>query len=399
LATERKAAEVGRQHLLRGEMAAAEKAFGEALAADPKDEHALLGMAKVLTEEGKRVEAIEVCERIADVYVERGREVKAVEVYARVLRLDPGRPESHRKLGELLHRLKRPKEAMAQLKSAAAAFRQRNHGEDDIPTLRRILELTPEPERSASRIELAEALNKIGRKKEALAEYREEARLLEAVAELEIMGNRGSARGGHAHRQLLEVLARVLQLDPGDVDSLLMQARFQLAGSPAKSLSTLQQVLKIDKTNLSALKLLDNAFLALGQTDKAALAYDQISKLDASYGKRVHPDPTSLSAELAQIDAFMAQDLPHKAMEAARSLVGAHPDSFEARMKLKQLFLKVSDTEGAITELSVLVNLAIASSEIGYARTILQELLRLSPGHPRVRECCVQVAERLFARP
>ena len=390
--------EAARGLLKQGDLAQAEKAFLGVLAADAKSEPALLGLAALYTKSGRKKEAIEKCERIADLYVENGRQTKAVEIYARILKLDPNRPQAHAKIGDLLLKLGRPQEAMIAFRKAASVWRERNLG-DDVDTLRRLLEVSPENERTSHRIELADALAKQGKTAQALVELREESRLLEALAELEIMGNRGNTRGGgNAQKNLVKVLQRVTSLDGNDLESYVKLARFLLASAPAKALSALQAALRLDRTNVPALKLLDNAFLALGQTDKALLAFDQLRKVQPAYGERTKRDSAlgRIEGELELIDEFLSKELPHKAMDVARALVAKHPDSYDARLELKELYLKTSDPEGAITELCVVVLQALEQAELPFARAVLQDAMRLNPTHPRVREACVRMAERMF---
>jgi tetratricopeptide (TPR) repeat protein len=87
LAPERPLAHVsiGGIHLRRGDVAAALEAFGEALARSPRDEAALAGHADALVLAGRRVEAAEALDLLADVQEAAGRPAEACDTVRRAL--------------------------------------------------------------------------------------------------------------------------------------------------------------------------------------------------------------------------------------------------------------------------------------------------------------------------
>ena len=387
-----------REHLRGGKLELAETAFRDALVADPKDAAALVGLAQVLTLQGRKTEAIPVIADAAALHAEAGRHDKAIEVYRRVLKLDPQRADVQERLATSLQEAGRQAEALAELRAAAASWAGQGRTADRLRVLARCVEIAPEGERSKVRMEYAEMLHTNGHTKDALAEYREEARLLEAVGVLEIIGNRGSMHGGAAYRLLVEILERIVALDPADVDARLRLGRYQLAGRPARAISTLLSVLAVERRNVRALKLLDHAFLAVGQFDRAALTFDEIRTVDpvAFVGDpNLRDDASQIAPVLAEGDVLLAEGRLDQAREWVRALVIRKPGSIPARLKLQDLYVRTGNIDAAINEISAAVALALEAGDKPHAREVLQTGLKLAPFHPALRESCVRVAENL----
>ena len=387
-----------KEHLRGGKLDLAERAYRDARTADPKDAGALVGLAQVFTLQGKKADAIEVIAQAAALHAEAGRLDKAVEVYRRVLKLDPGRADAQERLATILWDSGKHEEALPELRAAAATYTSKGQATDRLRVLARCVEYAPEAERSKMRVEYAESLQKAGQTKEALVEYRDEARLLEAVGTLEIIGNRGSMHGGAAYRLLVEILERIVALDPADVGARLRLGRYQLAGRPARAISTLLSVLAVERRNVSALKLLDHAFLAVGQFDRAALTFDEIRTVDpvAFVGDpNLRDDASQIAPILAEADALLSEGRLDQAREWVRALVSRKPGSIPARLKLQDLFVRTGNIDAAVAEISAAVALALEAGDKAHAREVLQVGLKLAPFHPALRESCVRVAENL----
>lgn len=387
-----------KEHLRGGKLDLAEQSFRSALAADAKEAAALVGLAQVFTLQGKKADAIQVIADAAALHAEQGKLDKAIEVYRRVLKLDPGRPDIQERLATVLWDSGKHDEALAELKAAAATWTARGQIADRLRVLARCVQYAPEAERSKVRVEYAETLQKANMTKEALVEYRDEARLLEAIGTLDIISNRGSMHGGAHYRLLVEILERIVALDPADVAARLSLGRYQLAGRPARAISTLLSVLSVERKNVKALKLLDHAFLAVGQFDRAALTFEEIRSVDPA---AFHGDPTlrddasQIVKVLAEADALLAEGRLDQAREWVRALVLRKPGSIPARLKLQDLYVRTGNTDAAIGEISAAVALALEAGDKPHAREVLQVGLKLAPFHPGLRESCVRVAENL----
>ena len=393
--------ESAKEHLKRGEHDLAERAFRAALATDPGDGAARVGLAQVLVLLGKKAEAVAECETVAGLYARQGREERAVEVYRRVIKIDAARAESHEKLGELLNRINRRDEGLAALETAAKEYGKQDRPADQLRVMQSLVAVAPEEERGRLRADVAGALLAAGRKDEALAEYREAADDLEGDGgPLAVINGRAKPREAKAYKLLLEVLPKIIAMVPDDLETILRLGRYQMAGRPSLAIATLHMALKIDRQNVAAIKLIDHAFLALGQFERAVVAFDEIRRIDpAAYetDPGYREEVGRLAAVFAEVDVLLggSPERPDQAVQVARHLVTKFPGSIPARLKLKDVLFRLNQLDAAVSEIAFAVGLALEAGDAALAREVLQDGMRRAPSHPKVRELAVRVAESL----
>lgn len=338
---------------------------------------------------------------MAGLYARQGREEKAVEVYRRVLKIDAGRAEAHEKLGELLNRINRREEGLVELEAAATEYGKHGRNADRLRVLQSLVALAPDEERGRLRAAVGGALLAEGRKEEALAELREAANELEGDGgPLAVINGRARPREAKAYKLLLEILPKIVALVPNDLDTILRLGRYQMAGRPSSAIATLHMALKIDRKNVAAIKLIDHAFLALGQFERAVVAFDEIRRIDPT-AYETDPGYREESGRLApvfmEIDVLLSgvPERPDQAVQVARHLVTKFPGSIPARLKLKDVLFRLNQIDAAVAEIAFAVGLALEAGDAALAREVLQEGMRRAPGHPKVRELAVRVAESL----
>ena len=393
--------ESAKEHLKRGEHDLAERAFRDALTADPADGTARVGLAQVLVLQGKKAEAVAECETVAGLYARQGREEKAVEVYRRVIKIDPARAEAHEKLGELLNRINRQGEGLASLETAAAAYGTQDRLADRLRVLQSLVAVAPEEERGRLRADVAGALLIAGKKLEALTEYREAADELEGDGgPLAVINGRSRPREAKAYKLLLEILPKIIAMAPDDIETILRLGRYQMAGRPSSAIATLHMALKLDRNNVAAIKLIDHAFLALGQFERAVVAFDEIRRIDPSAYETdagYREEVGRLAPVFAEVDVLLGgtPERPDQAVQVARHLVTKFPGSIPARLKLKDVLFRLNQLDAAVAEIAFAVGLALEAGDAALAREVLQDGMRRAPGHPKVRELAVRVAESL----
>lgn len=393
--------ESAKAHLKAGEHDLAERAFRDALAADPSDGVARVGLAQVLVLLGKKAEAVAECETVAGLYARQGREEKAVEVYRRVLKIDAGRGEAHEKLGELLNRINRREEGLVELEAAATEYAKGERHEDRLRVLQSLVALAPEEDRGRVRASLGSALLAAGKKSEALQELREAADELEGEGgPLAVINGRARPREAKAYKLLLELLPKIVALVPDDINTILRLGRYQMAGRPSSAIATLHMALKIDRKNVAAIKLIDHAFLALGQFERAVVAFDEIRRIDPTAYETdpgYREEAARFAPAFAEIDVLLSgvPERPDQAVQVARHLATKFPGSIPARLKLKDVLFRLNQVDAAVSEIAFAVGLALEAGDAALAREVLQDGLRRAPGHPKVRELAVRVAESL----
>ncbi|HVO31129.1 MAG TPA: tetratricopeptide repeat protein [bacterium] len=345
-------------------MQAEEQKFRDVLAKNPDDAAARMGLARALLSQGRKVEAAEACEEAASLYVKRDRKDRAVAVYRRLL----------------------------------AIYKQMSRHAERVRVAQRMLELEPDDAHGEVHVALADALADAGDVPAALTLLREEVRMLAAVATLEILSNRASVQQGAAWKRTVTALERICALDRKDVGARIALARYQLLGKPARALATLLEVLTLDRRNVDSLRLIDHAFLAVGQFDRAARTYEEIAAVDPRAfdgNAALRDDGADLQGSFMLIDGAMQAGADEDALKAARALVASQPNRIPARRKLFELELHAKNLDAAMEQLSQAIALAIEAGDTDYGRSMLQMGLRVAPWHAGLREAAVRVTEHL----
>lgn len=323
-----------------------------------------MALARILLAQGRRIEAAEACEDAAAVFVRRERKHRALGVYRRLLGI----------------------------------YKQLGRTEERIRVAKRMLELDPDDVHGEVHVALADAHADAGDVESALAILHDEVRMLEAVAVLEIIGNRASTQKGAAWKRVVGALEKICLLDRKDAASRVKLARYQLLGKPAKALATLLEVLTLDRRNVGALRLIDHAFLAVGQFDKAARTFEEILVVEPAAFDRnsAHRDDgADLAGSFVLIDGTIQAGKFEDALAAARALAEAQPNRIPVRLKLFELFLRAGNQDAAMSELSKAIILALEAGDSDHARLLLQFGFRVAPWHAGLREVAVRVTEHL----
>jgi tetratricopeptide (TPR) repeat protein len=171
-----KALAAAQKFLERGHPDRALAEFVRVVEDDPGDTRTWLRMAEIYARRGQSVQASDIYLRTGELYAGQGALEKAVTVYKNALKLSPGLPQGHERLGGLLEQLGQPAEALQQYSLAATAFQKAGLSVEALPALRRIVALAPE--RVVARIQLAEAASQAGETDEAIGEFKRAAELL-----------------------------------------------------------------------------------------------------------------------------------------------------------------------------------------------------------------------------
>jgi tetratricopeptide (TPR) repeat protein len=171
-----KALAAAQKFLERGQPERALAEFVRVVEDDPGDTRTWLRMAEIYARRGQSVQASDIYLRTGELYAGQGALEKAVTVYKNALKLSPGLPQGHERLGALLEQLGQPAEALQQYSLAATAFQKAGLSVEALPALRRIVALAPE--RVVARIQLAEAASQAGATDEAIGEFKRAAELL-----------------------------------------------------------------------------------------------------------------------------------------------------------------------------------------------------------------------------
>ncbi len=288
------------KYLSKGQYDKAIAEYRKLVERDPKDLRTWLKIGDLCARTGSVPRAVQAYERVARHYAEQGFHVKAVAVYKQILKLSPGRVDIEALLAESYEELQLVNESMRAYERVAAHYARAGETERMLEALRRMAEL--EPEDVATRIKLAEALSRAGRREEAAEQF-------EAAAERLLEEGRED--------DYLKVAERLFYHRPRDAALALDLARRYLARrEPKRSLPKLQVCFKADPRNPDTLDALATAFEQLGQAAKSVSVLRELVKVHEQAGNR--------TAQRAVWERILALD-PDDA-EAREALAVSAPD-------------------------------------------------------------------------
>ncbi len=398
------------------------KEYQKVLDADPRDVRVLQKMGELFQKKNDNVQAAAFFTRVAECYSGDGFFLKAVALYKQVLRLNPELVEVNLKLAELHQQLGLLTEAMAFFQTVVAHHEKRGDTRATFDTLKKMVDL--DPENVSSRLKLAELYAREGMGGEALLEFRRAADYFQ--------------KNGRADERL-RVLERIAALEPDNVPLARDLARDYLSRGDAKrALAKLQLCFKVDPRDLETLKLLAEAFTALGHTSKTLSVFKEMAKLHAernhiadaraawarveqldphdadlmawraegARGPIAHagpipaaaapppPPPPPLAASalrpeqvqklLTETDVYVKYGLHEKALEHLRRIFSVDPENLGAHEKAYHIYQGAGQSAQASEQLLNVLRLFTRRLEGERAQPYLDTLLEEAPDHPEV---------------
>jgi tetratricopeptide (TPR) repeat protein len=399
------------------------KEYQKVLDADPRDVRVLQKMGELFQKKNDNVQAAAFFTRVAECYSGDGFFLKAVALYKQVLRLNPELVEVNLKLAELHQQLGLLTEAMAFFQTVVAHHEKRGDTRATFDTLKKMVDL--DSENVSSRLKLAELYAREGMGGEALLEFRRAAAYFQ---------KNGRADEG------LRVLERIAALEPDNVPLARDLARDYLSRGDAKrALAKLQLCFKVDPRDLETLKLLAEAFTALGHTSKTLSVFKEMAKLhaernhiadaraawakveqldpadpdllawraDVARGPIAQPGPIPAAAApapappapppapaplrpeqvqklLTETDVYVKYGLHEKALEHLRRIFSVDPENLAAHEKAYHIYRSAGQTAQASEQLLNVLRLFTRRLESERAQPYLETLLAESPDHPEM---------------
>ncbi len=401
------------KQLARGNVDRALKELGRIVRDDPKDLRVRQKIAELLARQGKIAEAMREFQVVAEAYERGGFFPKAAAIYKQMLRFEPNSMQWHLALGEIYQQLALLSDAADHFNIVANHYDNNGTSKERIEIYQRLVRLNPDS------LEYAERLSDLYQKESdpvsASDVWARVAQVLEQRNDLDT---------------LTTVYERMSALREDDLDLVRALANLYLdRNDPRRALAKLQHCFRVDPQDTETLNLLADAFVDLGEQEKAVAVlrelaqiydtlgyeeyrnqvYDRITEIDPSGGTAFEGDASlvvegltnpAAGIEVAQegsdveaiqrpliaAETFVNYGFPDKARDTLEAAVARFPASFLLRRDLLPLQLYDEDTEGALESLDAMYEVAMDHSDYTAARACLVLAVDIQPDDSQARD-------------
>ncbi len=374
----------------QGKLQNAISEYEKVIKEDPKDLTVLNTVGDLYARLGQNDKATYYFRRVGDIYATEGFTVKAIAVYKKVAKLTPDSSECLSKLAELYTQQGLYNDARQQYVQVAEHSMKSGDLDQAARIFQKILEL--DPENTAMQSRLADLFTKLGRKDEARNIFLTAAQALHQKGALDAAD---------------EALKKVISLDPGNVDALLLRGK--IASDSGDSTSATKYLEKVPDLNArpEALQALLNAKLQAGRYDDArALAQKLLSTHNDASGLVLMAESLMAAGEFERaLDVYASHSerfFGENSEQLINTLIGSInrvKENANALAKLRSI-LKQAGDQGHINEVTeLLAHAYVQEGQLAGAGELYKELAELEPQNPLHAQNYKQIQAKLGQDP
>src|SRR5437868_3715368 len=360
------------KYVQQGKLQNAIAEYEKVLKHDAKDLTVLNTVGDLYARLGQSEEACSCFKSVGDSYAQQGFTVKAIAMYKKITKIKTSL-ESVLKLAELYTQQGLFNDARSQYLQVAEEFLRGGELEQAVRIFQKILEM--DPENVAMRVRLGEVYIRLGKKNEAWQIFSAAADSLRTRGQLEAAE---------------DILKKMLNLDPGNSQALLLRGRNALeSGENDIAIKYLEKVADLD-SHADGLRDLLKAYL---QTGRLADAEAMASKL-----LKVHNDTDGVFGlcdtlmQSAQYQEALNIYYEHsekllavnsdKVLQNLHSIISHVRENAQSLNNLLELFQKAGDTTHTSEVNELLAHASVQTGELGKARELYQHLAAMEPDNP-----------------
>jgi tetratricopeptide (TPR) repeat protein len=357
---------------------------------DPKDLTVLNTIGDLYARTGQNEKAGLYFKRVGDLYAGEGFTVKAIAMYKKLTKLTPGNAEATLKLAELYTQQGLYNDAKAQYVVLAEQSLKASDLDSAARSFQKILEL--DPENTAMQSKLADTYMKLGKKAEARGIFFTAAQSLYQRGALDAAD---------------ESLRRVLQMEPTNLDALLLQGKIAAdSGDGASAITILEKVPDID-SRPDALKALLRSHILLGHTAQAEpVAAKLLTVHNDLSGVKTYAEslmaagsyPEAISTYAKYADKFLAAN-SKELIETLHGTISRIKDSAPALKSLLDLYRKAGETVNQNEVMELLAHAYVQGDQLQAAADLYKELSLAEPENPLHAQNHKQIISRLGQDP
>ena len=364
-----KALSAAEKFVQQGKLQNAIAEYEKVLKADPKELTVSNTIGDLYARLGQVDKAIESFKSVGDAYAAQGFTVKAIAMYKKLTKLKPTL-EIVLRLAELYTQQGLFNDARAQYLQVAEEFLRSGELEQAVRIFQKTLEM--DPENVAMRTRLAEVYIRLNKKTEAWQLF---------AAAAESLRNRGQL--GPAE----EILNRMLTLDPGNSQAMLLRGRNAFdSGDMAGTIKNLEKVADLD-THPEGLRALMQAYLQGGRLPEAGTLAAKLCTIHGDTSAIVgYADALLASGNYTEVlqvyqlysDRLLSTDST-KVVEILHALIGHMRENVPALEAILDLSQKAGDSSHMTEIYELLGHACVHSGNLEKARDYYLKLTQLEP--------------------
>src|SRR5690349_4656523 len=363
--------------LSQGKINAAIKEYRQIVDNDPDDLTTLNMLGDLYVRSGKKEEAIECFERIAEHYSAQEFNLKAIAMYKKIERLRAHDPVIAYKLAELYANQGLVHDARAQYLVVADAYTHQGDNKKTLEVLHKIADL--DPNNTEIRLKLADGYVKESMRREAADAYIQAANRLHQT---------------NSYDKALDAYSKALQLVRDDREALRGMLETHIArGTADEAAEVLERAVEGKEDDPELVSMLARAYLqaedARGAEKATSLLmaqdtanYTQFLPVTRLYLKTGEVDET-IRILSTIIERMLAGREERELLELVNQVLDHNPDHVAALRMLVRINWWQRDMDALRSSLERLAESAEASELVDEERYALTQLVRLAPDEQR----------------
>lgn len=347
---------------------------------DPKDYKLRQRLGDIYLRVGKKKEAVEQFQLVAEGYVREGFFLKAMAIYRQILRIEPARYDIYEKLAELYKKQGLLADAITNLRVLADAYEKQKKLNEAMQTWEKIISW--DPDNIIYRGKLIEFYLKQGLYSRATEKLKQTIDYLKSKGRFEDVEN------------LINKFPGLIEEDKGF--GIQIARSLYNSGKYMEALARIDTYLSSNPDDIESICLKGNCYTALGQLEKAKEAFKNALKInpdliDAKKGLlKVYVKEKNTVDFLVILDELYKQLVAKKHYDEIKTILDNYYVYLPNEKKIIKMYVElartIGDINGLIDKLKKLGNLYIEDGNINDAALCFKEILAIDPYEPNAVE-------------
>lgn len=368
------------KYIQKGEYTKAISEFERIFKIDPKDYKLRQRFGDVYLRLGKKKEAIDQFQLVAEGYVKEGFIIKAMAIYRQILRIEPTKYDIYEKLAELYKKQGLMADATTNLRILADAYEKQKKLNEAMQTWEKIISW--DPDNIIFRGKLIEFYLKQGLYSRATEKLKQTIDYLKSKGRFDDV------------ESLINKFPGLIEEDKGF--GIQIARSLYHSGKYIEALQRVETHLTSNPNDLESICLKGSCYTALGQLDKAKESFRQALKInseliDAKKGLlKVFIKEKNTIDFLVTLEDLYKHFVSKKQYDEIKTILDNYYVYLPNEKKIIKMYVELArtmgDINGLIDKLKKLGNIYIEDGNINDAALCFKEILAIDPYEPTAVE-------------